>query len=297
MASSRLIAALAALFAALTASNFAHARPAGLFSCGGLPCADLDVGGGRTLKLAIDTGDALSILDLAAAKAAGLELSPLAGPDQKPVPGAFSAIIKGARLGDDQLGDISVIAVDLGAQMAAGHLPPANGILSYVALKDRRLVLDYRRHTVRVLKSEPKSACGDNCGVLTYPTFGPKGPPIVAATGFKVNGQPITVQVDTLYGGTLLIYSTAIDKLRLGDQVSSTSIRNFPFTDGGVDMIEAKASTESFGSMRLMADAPLYFPTPKVHQPAGLFDGTAGSGLFQGHVVTFDFPANQFWIS
>lgn len=43
-----------------------------------------------------------------------------------------------------------------------------------------------------------------------------------------------------------------------------------------------------------LANAPLYFATPKVHAPDGMFDGTVGAGLFAGHVLTFDFHANRF---
>jgi hypothetical protein len=136
-----------------------------------------------------------------------------------------------------------------------------------------------------------------NVGVLTYPTFGQSGPAIVATTGFQVNGQPITVQVDTLYGGTLLIYPTSVAKLGLTAQANSSRIRKFPFTDGGVDMIEGKANAESFGAARLANDAPLYFATPQVHLPDGMFDGTVGIELFTGRSVTFDFHANRFWIS
>ena len=44
----------------------------------------------------------------------------------------------------------------------------------------------------------------------------------------------------------------------------------------------------------LLANAPLYFATPKVHAPDGMFDGTVGAALFAGHVVIFDFRANRF---
>jgi hypothetical protein len=104
------------------------------------------------------------------------------------------------------------------------------------------------------------------------------------------------VQVDTLYSGTLLIYATSIEKLHLEPQAVSKDLQHFPYTDGGVDMLESKGREESFGTLNLLRDAPLYFPTPKVHQPDGLFDGTVGAALLAGHEVTFDFVANAFWV-
>jgi hypothetical protein len=109
-------------------------------------------------------------------------------------------------------------------------------------------------------------------------------------------GQHVSVQIDTLYSGTMLIYPTSVAKLGLAAQATSPRVQNFPYTDGGVDMIEGSAIQESFGKKILLANAPLYFATPKVHVPDGMFDGTVGAALFAGHVVNLDFHANRFWL-
>jgi hypothetical protein len=140
------------------------------------------------------------------------------------------------------------------------------------------------------------ASCPASCGAITYPTFGHRGPPIVVTTGFRVNGKDVNVQVDTLYSGTMLIYPTSVDKLGLKSEAASTHVDRFSYTDGGVDMIHGHAADESFGTKTLLADAPLYFATPKVHVPDGMFDGTVGAALFAGHVVNLDFGANRFWM-
>jgi hypothetical protein len=112
-----------------------------------------------------------------------------------------------------------------------------------------------------------------------------------------VNGKPVTVQIDTLYTGSMLIYPTSVQKLGLPAQENSAKKRNFPFTDGGVEMIEGRAATESFGTTVLKQDSTLYFATPKVHAPDGMFDGTVGHELFTGHVLTFDFHTHRFWMA
>jgi hypothetical protein len=61
-------------------------------------------------------------------------------------------------------------------------------------------------------------------------------------------------------------------------------------------MIQGRANDESFGNKTLKKNAALYFATPKVHLPDGMFDGTVGGELFVGHSITFDFHANRFWI-
>ena len=111
------------------------------------------------------------------------------------------------------------------------------------------------------------------------------------AEGFEVNGHKITAQVDTLYTGSLLIYNDSIRGLGLDAESSrSSEIRDFPYTDGGVKMKEAHAQQEEFGGTELGGARPtIYFPTPGVHEPDGLFDATIGLELMRDSVVNLDF--------
>lgn len=64
----------------------------------------------------------------------------------------------------------------------------------------------------------------------------------------------------------------------------------FPFTDGGVRMKFVPAQNEGFRELSLAASHPVvYFPTPGVHEPDGLFDATVGVELFRNSVLTLDF--------
>jgi hypothetical protein len=267
-----------------------------MLDCAGLPCITLQLAAGKPVKLLLDSGDATSVLDLGEAKALGLPLEPYKGHDGKVVPGYFTTTVGEAKLESLSLPPVKFLVIDLRKSIADGTAPPSNGFLSYLALKDRVVTLDYRRHRVTISETGAEVAAPNDAGTLTYPTFGQKGPPIVATTGFAVNGKPITVQVDTLYAGTLLIYPTSVGTLGLDAEAAVVKVRKFPFTDDGVDMIEGKASEESFGNKTLKRNAALYFATPKVHLPDGMFDGTVGGELFQGRSITFDFHANRFWI-
>jgi hypothetical protein len=267
-----------------------------MLDCAGLPCITVQLAAGKPVKLLLDSGDATSLLDLGEAKAFGLPLEPYKGHDGKVVPGYFTTTVAEAKLGSLSLPPVKFLVIDLQKSIADGTTPPSNGFLSYLALNDRVVTLDYRRHRVTISATSAEVAAPNDAGTLTYPTFGQKGPPIVATTGFAVNGKPITVQVDTLYAGTLLIYPTSVGKLGLDAEAAVVKLRKFPFTDDGVDMIEGKASEESFDNKTLKRNAALYFATPKVHLPDGMFDGTVGGELFQGRSITFDFHANRFWI-
>ena len=246
----------------------------------------------------IDTGNANSVLDRPLADAMGIRLQPVNGPDGKPYPGYASGTLAGVRIGDVALGDLEVLVVNLKPSVDDGSMPAADGTLAYTAFKDRVLTIDYRNRLVHISGVAPASAsCTHACGTITNPTFGKHGPPIVVTTGFQLNGQPLTMQIDTLYEGTMLIYPTSVEKLGLAAQQSSAKTRIFHFTDGGVPMIESTAAQESFEDKLLRSNAALYFATPKVHLPDGMFDGTVGNELFAGHVLTLDFHANRFRIS
>jgi len=284
--------------AAMLLAGGAQASEVEMLDCSGMPCVTVQAAGGTSLKLLIDTGNSNSVLDLSQAKSLGLAIDPVPVTDSsgKPIPGYFVSTLKDVRIGQDTLGDVKFLTVDISKEMDKGTIPRANGTIAYTAFKGRLLTLDYRRHIVGISAASPDAPCATACGRITNPTFGRRGPPIVVTTGFRVNGKDVSVQVDTLYSGTMLIYPTAVSRLRLKAEAASPRIDYFPFTDGGVDMVRGNAAEESFGDRLLLANAPLYFATPKVHTPDGMFDGTVGAALFAGHVVNLDFRRNRFWM-
>lgn len=282
-------------FSACRAQTF-HGAP--MQDCSALPCVNATAAGGISLRLLIDTGNTHSLLDKEKAKQLGLALQPLNGPDGKPYPNYFLSTLKDVKVGDAPLGDLKVLVVDLAPSIAKGDMPKADGTLAYTAFSDRILRLDYKGNRVDISeKLDTAIPCPASCGELTTPTFGHKGPPILVTTGFTVNGKPTAMQVDTMYSGTMLVFPTSVERLGLTNEAASTKKRYFPFTDGGVDMLEGTAAKESFGDASLLTNAKLYFATEKVHTPDGMFDGTVGQELFAGHMVTIDLHAHHFWMS
>jgi hypothetical protein len=132
--------------------------------------------------------------------------------------------------------------------------------------------------------------CTKVCDTMSLITFGKEGPPIVVADGFEINGVKASAQVDTMYTGSLLVYTASIEKLSLSGAAQTTDVRLFPLTDGGVNMKVAPAQSEGFNGVTLARDAArVYFPTETVHEPDGLFDATVGLELFRDAVLTLDF--------
>jgi hypothetical protein len=112
----------------------------------------------------------------------------------------------------------------------------------------------------------------------------------LVADGFEINGASVAAQVDTMYTGSLLVYTASIEKLSLSGAAQTTDVRLFPLTDGGVNMKVAEAQQEGFRGIILAKEgAKVYFPTETVHEPDGLFDATVGLELFRDPVLTLDF--------
>ncbi len=270
-----------------------------MLACNGLPCVDIVTADGKHLKMGLDTGNPTSILDTNAAKTLGLDVQPYRDAQGKEVPGVKIAKLTGVILGTGSLGDVRMVVYDLSKQMTEGTFPKVDGTLAYGLFKNRVVQFDYAknlfRYTSVLATSVPCPVA--QCGKLSFIPFGQHGPPIVVATtGFTVGGKPLSVQIDTMFSGTMLVYPTSVDKLGLTVQSQSKKARHFSFTDEGVDMSEAGGFKEGFANATLLTSAPLYFAGPKVHLPDGLFDGTVGQELFAGHRLTLDFSGMNVWM-
>lgn len=286
------LAAVAICFATQTAAQSSRTKFATevpLLDCDGMPCVEARIGNGPALKFGIDTGNVDSVLDAAFAETAGLKpTAPL--PVGTPA-GMFRTEIPLVSVGAVKLVDVRTLAMGLGDMIAQNQMPHVDGTLAYTAFKDRILQIDFAVHKVRI--SEVLTAptgCAGTCDKISLIKFGKDGPPIVVADGFEINGKKVTAQVDTMYSGSLLVYTASIEKLQLAEASKTTKSRDFPFTGGGVKMKEAPAEKESFRGMSLSGPTPLvYFPTPDVHEPDGLFDATVGLDLFYNSVLTLNF--------
>src|SRR5579859_796984 len=260
-----------------------------LVDCQGLPCIEARIGSGPVLKMGLDTGNVDSVLDTPYAEAAGLK--PTAALPAGAPSGMYKTVIPSIRVGNVTLTNVGTLAMSLSDMISQNQMPHVDGTLSYTAFKDRILQIDFVARKVRI--SDVLAApvgCTGACDKISLIKFGKGGPPIVVADGFEINGKRVTAQIDTMYSGSLLVYTASIEKLNLAESAKTTKSRDFPFTDGGVKMKEAPAQKESFHGVTLSGPAPLvYFPTPDVHEPDGLFDATVGLELFYKVALTLNF--------
>jgi hypothetical protein len=263
-----------------------------LLDCQGMPCIDATIGNGVTGRMLIDTGDLVSVVDMSDQARIGF------GPEYMKDGKVAKAAHVSAAIGAVHLADVPVVPVELKSNIRKSQMPKSRGSLAYTAFKGRVLQLDFPHRRLRL--SAPLSAprvCTGACATLSLITFGQKGPPIVVADGFSIGGQSLTAQIDSLYSGGLLIYNASIDKLGLSRQADTKATVLFPFTDGGVRMRTGGSAALSFAGKPVAPKPPLYFPTPGVHEPDALFDGTVGLALMKRDVVTFDFYDKTFSIT
>jgi hypothetical protein len=255
-----------------------------LLESDGMPCVEATMGGGAPQLFGIDTGDVTMAIDLGAAKAAGSKLEAI----PPPVPaGLFKGTIPAIRFGGLVFEGKHALVMDFVAQ----KMPKVTGTLPYELFKDRILQLDFVAHRVRVsaLMTAPAALPGKT-STFSLITFGKQGPPIVVVNGFGLGTMAVTAQLDTMYTGSLLVYTQSIGKLGLGVLADAAKPEFFPYTDGGVTMKYVAVPLESYQGTALGGQSPrLYFPTPGVHEPDGLFDATVGLALLKDTVLTLDF--------
>lgn len=289
------LAAVAAALAVLVLAVDARAQSPGsvtyevdvpmIAADGGLPCLQVQVADGTSALFAVDTGNTRAVVDTKVAKAAGLSLVALPPPVPSDV---FKTSLPALHVGTLAL----PVEKALVADFAKNQLPAdLGGTLGYTVFKDRVVQLDFISHRIRIsaLLTAPAQLPGrvDSWSAIT---FGKQGPPIVVARGFEVEGKPITAQVDTMYTGTTVIYDASIARLGFSGLAATKETEFFPLTDGGVKMLAVRVPSESFRGAALGGDNPkLYFPTPGVHQPDALFDGTVGLDLLKHSILTLDF--------
>jgi hypothetical protein len=259
----------------------------------GVPCVEAKIGDGPGMLFGIDTGNVDTSVDSKAAKAAGLSLSAMASPWPA---GSYQAVIPELRVGGVVLRGTHALVMDF----ASNQMPTdVAGTIAYTAFKDRIVQIDYTAHRLRISAvltghvslTEPRDS-------FSLVTFGREGPPVVVARGFELGGRPVTAQVDTMYTGSMLIYSASIGRLCLGPLAKGVATEFFALTDGGVNMKVAVAPAETYHGIRLGAvNAKVYFPTPGVHEPDGLFDATVGVALLKEAVLTLDFHGGMVSMS
>jgi hypothetical protein len=255
--------------------------------CSGLPCVEVTVDT-QKLHFAIDTAHPHSVVDASLILNEGLDTEPYTGPNRKAFVASKQSVLPGLKIGGIEIKDLPVLVTDLQTPAAGNTIPDVDGFLGYEAFKGKTLEMNLKKNTISVSDS---SSCSG--GTLKLIPFGKSGAMTVTTTGFDVDGKPVVAQVNTLFAGSMLVYPDSVAKLGLTDVAKTRQKENFPFTDGGVNLLTATAK-ESFGDKELGDD--VFFLTPGVLAPGGVFNATVGYKLLADHTVIFDFGGGCFQV-
>ncbi|HEY3858081.1 MAG TPA: hypothetical protein VGM47_00565 [Gammaproteobacteria bacterium] len=272
---------------AVTATPLSYCNDAPFTSCDGAICIQVTLSDHKPHTFILDTSYNHSSISETVARALGWNLTPYKAKNQV-VAGLF--LTDGPKpaefAGAEGSADFLVMSPE---QM--GILAKNDGTLDYTFFKDRVLQIDYKHHVIRVsalLSAAEHPRPGK--GVLKLVNFHDWGPPIVVGGPFTVDGRSLEAQIDTSYTGSLLLFSGAEKSFGFEAAADHAVVRNFPITDGGVDMLGVQADSTGFAGKVLSHPAMVYLPTIKVHQPyQERFQGTVGNEFFSGSVLTLDF--------
>lgn len=273
-----------------------------LLTCSGLPCVEMTSSKVNVMRLVIDLASVHAYLNLSAAQQRNLQLTPLTSADGKPISAVQQTVVPGAKLGDVQLGDFPFMVTDIGADQSTGKkksvIFPADGALAFGSFQHRRIQLDWAKHVLRI--SDPivdPLPCPRDCQDLKSEPFGDYGPRTLVAQGFEIGGKPVRAQIDTLFGGSMLLYPKAADLIDATSLEKSKHKQEFPFAQGGLKLSEALPVDYTFNRDSILNDAPVFFWSDKENAaPDVSFGATVGTGLLSRALFTFDFAAWKIWM-
>lgn len=261
----------------------------------------MTTGSGKTVRLAIDLGEANSYLDSKAAQALGVTLQPLQGAGDATVDQVQQTVVPGAKIGDLPMGDFPFMVLDATPQpdplVPKPQAFPAEGVLTFRAFQNRVLAIDFAHHTVNL--SEPQDAappCPQECNMLVIEHVGRFGPVTLTTDGFSLQGDRVSAQIDTLFTGTMLVYPAAVEKLGLKKEAKSKRKEFFPYVQGGLKLARFDGVSYAFRGPPFDTQAPVYFFTSDDHPADVQFDVTVGTGLLSQGVFTFDFKGMHMWM-
>ena len=106
-----------------------------LVDCDGTPCVDAELSDGNSVRLGVDTGNAVSILDTRIATALGLK--PSVPPRPGAPPGMYRSVMPSLRLGGSSYQNLAIVVMDLSDMIGQNQMPHVSGTLAYTAFKDR----------------------------------------------------------------------------------------------------------------------------------------------------------------
>lgn len=274
MRRSRFLAGAGAL--ALTAPRAARAaaRPgAGFEPRSAVPVVRARAGG-RELLLAIDTGDAVSMLS----SSAGAAVSDARADASTRM---SRGTLRGVALAGTTLRDHDAVIGDVSSWAAQTGLP-VDGSLGYEAFRDRVVTLDFANRRLVFPDVIPD---GERTGI-TWLQYDDRSPKLITFDGLMIDGFPATAQLDTGMSKNAIIFTTKLTELLIDN-----APRDPVYVYEGATLPPGKVGSVRLGTTTLAAPGVLvYMAGAEAHVPTTAISAVVGDRLFSKRAVTLDLP-------
>lgn len=242
----------------------------------GRPVVEIEVEGGATLRMVLDTGASNTVIDASLADELGLEVvgeQLIGDPSGRKQHRAETMVLPGVRIGSTSFGDLEVAALNFPAAMGHGRRP-FDGVLSVRNLSRQLVTLDLAAGELRLSEGQLDL---EEEGVVRFYTDDMAIPWVQMLVG------PLTVHA-------------FLDTGNPGQISLSKSISQYLELDGPLEVVgEGRTVSSTFEISAASLDGAVELAGHTIENPTLNFDklhsGTQaniGSGLLRQFVVTLD---------
>ncbi|HET7706052.1 MAG TPA: retroviral-like aspartic protease family protein [Thermoanaerobaculia bacterium] len=247
------------------------------------------VNGKGPYSFLVDTGVTPSVIDRAAAEAAGVAIDQSRSGEASGA-GSGTMIVQRAPIQELTLSGVSfrnldALAADL-SRLSSRLGQPLHGILGDNFFAGRVVTIDYAAQRITIGRSLPPLPPG----AIEMPFSTANDDVIPIIQDFEINGQKIPVSLDTGASLAVELYPAAVERLGLAAVVEKAAGGSITGARGDAAVRKAKIDALTIGGMPLN-DVEVTFSTRADHGAARM--GNIGNALMKNFVVTFDYTTRR----
>lgn len=262
----------------------------------GVIILDVDYGGTRPAKVALDTGDADSLLDLEAARAIGL---PLEMKDLKTAGSGEGTVTfyktdpPRARLGAAEFPGRGLIVMPVAKNLLADSGIRCEGTLGYEFFKDRVVQIDYPGRKLRLYATAPK---GDARGAaegadlpIQWRQYHAQSPQLITTDQLHIGDHTIPAQIDTCFAHGLILFTTKLPWL---ETRPTSEVGAVHYEEATLQPATVLAPI-ALGNLHFKTNPVAYLARSDAHVPETDISAVIGNRFFEAGVLTLDFRAGR----
>ena len=263
----------------------------------GVVLLDVDISGGHIVKLALDTGDEASVLDLDVAKDLKLPFDQLPASvlnipkGQGPDISTPQIIISESKFGTGDFFDKTFLILPLKDDLAAMGIT-CQGTIGYRFFEDQVIQIDYPARKLRLLPAAPTPPPGAVVLPMQWKRYDPKGVGVLTTDQLRLGDHPLVAQFDTLFARTVILFTTKLPWLeskRLPDLPSA-------YYEQGILRAALPLLPVSLGDHALPPGMPAFLADKDAHTPTTDIAAILGNTFFLDAVVTLDYKHDQIFV-